>query len=137
MTKGSAEHIRQHIEDFKAVTEHVIAQMTSSTADVQDGAKLVQNIHTELYKVLDASQVVKKHVDEVAATSTHIRNKADAVNTSIQQTSSITEQILSDAERVSETAQVQDEAVAGLTISVEKMANVMENVTKMLKKYEL
>lgn len=137
MTQGSAEHIRQQIEEFKEVTQLVIAQMTTSTADVQDGAQLVKNIHTELYKVLESSKHVMQNVEEVAISSTGIRTTAEVVNASIQQTSDVTLQILNGAEKIGETAQVQDEAVVGLTYSVQDMADVVTNLERMLKKYEI
>lgn len=100
MTQGSAEHIRQQIEEFKEVTQ------------------LVKNIHTELYKVLESSKHVMQNVEEVAISSTGIRTTVEVVNASIQQTSDVTLQILNGAEKIGETAQVQDEAVVGLTYSV-------------------
>lgn len=137
MTQRSAEHIRDEIEQFKEVTELVLTQINASTGEVQDGAQLVKNIQTELHNVLESSKRVMTNVESVASSSTAIRSQADLVNDSIQQTYDITTKILQRSEQIGETAQVQDEAVAGLTISVAEMAKIVTNLERMLKKYNL
>lgn len=137
LTHRSAEHIRDEIEQFKEVTELVLTQINASTGEVQDGAQLVKNIQTELHNVLESSKRVMTNVESVANSSTAIRSQADLVNDSIQQTYDITTKILQRSEQIGETAQVQDEAVAGLTISVAEMAKIVTNLERMLKKYNL
>ncbi|MEE1130649.1 MAG: methyl-accepting chemotaxis protein [Caryophanon sp.] len=137
LTQRSAEHIRLEIEQFKQVTQLVLTQINVSTNEVQDGAQLVKNIQTELHNVLESSKLVMTNVEAVASSSTTIRSQADLVNNSIQQTYDITTKILQRSEKIGDTAQVQDEAVAGLTLSVAQMAKIVTNLERMLKKYNL
>jgi len=54
MTKLSAEDIRQHIYEFKIVTETVLKEMDHSTVEVKEGAHLVMAISDELDHLFEA-----------------------------------------------------------------------------------
>lgn len=137
MTQHSAEHIRAEIEQFKQVTEHVLAQITASTSDVQAGATLVKNIQSELEKVLQSSKHVMTNVEAVSESSNTIRSTAQLVNNSIQQTYSITNKILHGSETISKTAHVQDDAVLDLTASVQDLTAVVNDLDDLLKHYQV
>ena len=135
MTKGSAEHIRSHIEGFKGVTEEVIVDMNSSTQEVQHGAKLVKEMSVELANILHSAQNVMEDVRNMSDVAEKIEVTAGLVNSSFEQSTEANKEVVRSANAVREAAYVQDEVVITLTRTIDELTKSVTNLENMLKKY--
>ena len=135
MKKGSAAHIRGHIEEFKEVTEEVIVDMNTSTQEVQHGAKLVKEISVELSNILKSSQKVMEDVRNMSVVTNKIELTAELVDSSFEQSTAANKKVVRSSNTVREAAYVQDEAVITLTSTVDELTKSVTNLENMLKKY--
>lgn len=135
MTKGSAEHIRGHIEEFKGVTEDVIVNMNTSTQEVQHGAKLVKEMSVELSTILQSAQKVMEDVRNMSIVTNKIEVTAELVNSSFEQSTAANKKVVRSSNTVREAAYVQDEVVITLTRTVDELTKSVTNLENMLKKY--
>ena len=135
LTKGSAHDIRVQIVEFKAITENVLQQMTSSATEVNAGAKHVQSISEGLQDVRHKTEQVVADVQVVENVTTAIGETVEVVNVAIERANLASQRVMQGTDVVQEAANTQGQTVVQLRQSIDQLTQTVAMLEGMLKKY--
>ncbi|GLC90136.1 methyl-accepting chemotaxis protein [Lysinibacillus piscis] len=137
MTKGSAEDIRQHIFEFKQLTENALDEMNHSVVEVKEGTHLVLAISNELNDLLEAVRVVEKDVTNVVAVTNTLAQNTKVVSQAIEQTNAVSETVMLETTSVTDASQMQKSSVTQLSGTMEELMEQVKRLEQMKQNYKL
>ena len=137
MTKVSAEDIRKHIFEFKDVTETVLADMSNSTTEVKEGARLVTAIRGEFDHLFDAAQAVEDGVQSVFEVTKVMSHNTESVYSALEQTNEASEVVMNETKNVTETSLLQKSVLDQLSDTMQELSEQVNRLELMKQNYKL
>ncbi|WP_286927212.1 methyl-accepting chemotaxis protein [Lysinibacillus sp. UBA6686] len=137
MTKLSAEDIRQHIYEFKIVTEMVLKEMDHSTVEVKEGAHLVMAISDELDHLFEAVKVVEVDVQNVFEVTNTMSKNTNVVLTALEQTNEASKAVMLETKEVADASKLQESTLSQLSSTIHELTEQVKRLEFMKQKYKL
>lgn len=137
MTKLSAEDIRQHIYEFKIVTETVLKEMDHSTVEVKEGAHLVMAISDELDHLFEAVKVVEVDVQNVFEVTNTMSKNTNVVLTALEQTNEASKAVMLETKEVADASKLQESTLSQLSSTIHELTEQVKRLEFMKQKYKL
>lgn len=137
MTKLSAEDIRQHIHEFKIVTETVLKEMDHSTVEVKEGAHLVMAISDELDHLFEAVKVVEVDVQNVFEVTNTMSKNTNVVLTALEQTNEASKAVMLETKEVADASKLQESTLSQLSSTIHELTEQVKRLEFMKQKYKL
>lgn len=137
MSRTSAEDIHNQLQQFQEITDRVVNEMNQSSVLAKEGNGAVHIIGERLEKILQAVVKVNDEIQEESAVIEEMSASSEEVLASTEQMNDFVRQSSADTISVAKSSDQQVEIVEELSIEVNKLQVLMQEMNQEISKFHL
>lgn len=137
MSRGSADEISTHIQSFSQITERVLVDMDSTTADVKEGTQAVDEIGQRLQQILQSVHEVNSRIQDDSAVVEQMSAGAEEILASTEEMSRLVSDTSNQAQHLAQASDEQTHVVDDLKDVVQQLDSHAKQVMSEMQKFNI
>ena len=137
MSRQSADEISTHIQSFSQITERVLVDMNSTTADVKEGTQAVDEIGQRLQQILQSVHDVNNRIQDDSAVVEQMSAGAEEILASTEEMSRLVNDTSDQAQHLAQASDEQTHVVDDLKDVVHQLDEHAKLVVSEMQKFNI
>jgi methyl-accepting chemotaxis protein len=137
MSRQSADEISVHLQNFAQITDRVLVEMNTTTDDVKQGTRSVNEIGQQLHQILKSVHEVNNRIQDDAAVVEQMSAGAEEILASTEEMSRLVNETSDQAKYLSQSSDDQTQAIDELKVVVHHLDDHSKQVVNEMDKFRV